>query len=62
MPTAEQTIEIDGSFGLETNVSQHSADLVPNAAGGEGTTSAKTFRILKDVVTDQGNRIGFSNQ
>lgn len=44
MPTAEQTIVIDGEFGLETNVSQHSGDL-------------KTFRVFRDLATDVKRRI-----
>lgn len=43
-PTAQKTITLDGSFGLETNVSQHSGD-------------ARSFRIFRDVVTDVAGRI-----
>lgn len=44
MPAAHQTIEIDGSLGLETNVSNHSGD-------------PKSFRVFRDLVTDVGHRI-----
>src|SRR4051812_5012990 len=43
-PAAKDTITLDGSLGLETNVSQHSGD-------------PHSFRIFKDVVTDVGHRI-----
>jgi hypothetical protein len=43
-PTAHQTIEIDGSLALETNVSNHSGD-------------PKSFRVFRDLITDVGHRI-----
>lgn len=43
-PAAQSTIVLDGSLGLETNVSQHSGD-------------PHSFRVFKDVVTDVGHRI-----
>lgn len=43
-PTAQNTIILDGSLGLETNVSQHSGD-------------PKSFRVFRDLVTDVGHRI-----
>lgn len=43
-PAAHQTIEIDGSLGLETNVSNHSGD-------------PKSFRVFRDLITDVGKRI-----
>src|SRR3977135_1125083 len=43
-PPAQSTIVLDGSLGLETNVSQHSGD-------------SHSFRVFKDVVTDVAHRI-----
>lgn len=43
-PTAQETITLDGSYALETNVSQHSGD-------------AKTFRVFRDLITDVKRRI-----
>lgn len=43
-PTAHQTIELDGSLALETNVSNHSGD-------------PKSFRVFRDLITDVGKRI-----
>jgi len=43
-PTAKDTIVLDGSRGLETNVSQHSGD-------------PRSFRVFKDLVTDVAGRI-----
>lgn len=43
-PAAQDTIVLDGSLGLETNVSQHTGD-------------RKSFRIYRDLVTDGGRRI-----
>jgi hypothetical protein len=44
VPTAELTIELDGSRALESNASQHGGD-------------PKSFRVFKDLVTDVANRI-----
>ena len=43
-PTAQNTITLDGSLGLETNVSQHSGD-------------PRSFRKFLDLVTDPAGRI-----
>lgn len=42
--SAKETITLDGSFALETNVSAHSGD-------------AKTFRVFRDLATDVKRRI-----
>lgn len=42
--TAKATITLDGEFGLETNVSQHSGD-------------RRTFRVFRDLMTDVKRRI-----
>jgi hypothetical protein len=42
--TAQQTITLDGSYALETNVSAHSGD-------------AKTYRVFLDWITDVKRRI-----
>jgi hypothetical protein len=44
MPSAQDKIILDGSLGLESNVSQHSGD-------------SHSFRVFRDLVTDVGRRI-----
>lgn len=56
MATAEIKIELDGSGALETNVSPHAGDLVKTLSGA-APTSAKQFRVFKDVITNVAHQI-----